>query len=423
MSIKTMPPVAQAPGKTLDHGLARQPILGQDEKVIGYELLFHAGPLDTDFRADKDRGTGNTIDTLNVVGLDAICDGRLAFINCSHQMLLNEYFLLLPSDRVVVEIQETVPADEAVIAACQGLKDRGYKIALDNFAADDPRNALVPLADFIKVDIRRFTPAQHKSITAQPAVSHCRKIAQRVDTREQHVFAVKAGFNLFQGYFFHQPERMRARHIPATQSNNLRLLQAISAPEVDLEVVENLIKHDASVCYRLLRYLNSPVMGIASPVHSVRHAMNMLGERELVRWIRMATTLIMGEDKCSDLVLSSLVRARFCELLAPKLGPTRSDLFLMGMLSLMDAILEIPMGVVVEGLAVDADTKAELLSARTGNETPLSPVYRLMVAREAGNWEQVAAETKKFNKLSIASVNRAYNEAMAWAREMTAGKV
>ncbi|HEY1678928.1 MAG TPA: HDOD domain-containing protein [Candidatus Sulfotelmatobacter sp.] len=411
---------AQAPAKTHDHCLARQPILSKEEKVIGYELLFRENPNDNRFTADGEQATGNTIDTLNIVGLEALCDGRLAFINCTEQMLLQEYFLLLPPDKVVVEIQETVPVNDGVLAACRELKHRGFSIALDNISLKDQREALAPFADFVKADIRRHTAPENAAITAQYAGPHCQMIAQRVETREQVIIAGKAGFTLFQGYFFHQPERMRARHIPAAQSNNLRLLQAISAAEVDLNVVEDLIKHDASLCYRLLRYLNSPVMGISSAVHSVRHAMRMLGERELVRWIRMATTLVMGQDKCSDLVLSSLVRARFCELLMPKIQ-TKSDLFLMGMLSLMDAILEIPMGVLTDGLAVDDDTKAELLGAKTGNETPLGPVYKLMVAREAGDWELVTTLAKKLN-LSLPFVNRSYNEAMAWAREMTAVK-
>ena len=211
---------------------------------------------------------------------------------------------------------------------------------------------------------------------------------------------------------------MRARHIPASQASYLRLLQAISAPELDLLALEDLIKHDASLCYRLLRYLNSPVLGVPSQVNSIRHGMSLLGERELVRWIRMATTLVMGQEKCSDLVLSSLVRARFCELLAPKLEYKGSDLFLLGMLSLMDAILEVPMGIVVEGLAFDAETKAELLGAKTGSETPLTPIFNLMVARELGEWETVTILARKLN-LSLPFVNRAYNEAMAWARQMT----
>ena len=411
---------APAPFTTHDHCLARQPILNKEEKVIGYELLFRESRDDNQFTADGEKATGNTIDTLNIVGLDTICDGRLAFINCTEQMLLQEYFLLLPPEKVVVEIQETVPVNDGVLAACRELKHRGFKIALDNIRLNDPREPLAPFADFVKADIRQHTPSENAAITTHYAGPHCRMIAQRVETREQLIIAGKTGFTLFQGYFFHQPERMKARHIPAAQSNNLRLLQAISAAEVDLDVVEDLIKHDASLCYRLLRYLNSPVMGISSPVHSVRHAMRMLGERELVRWIRMATTLVMGQDKCSDLVLSSLVRARFCELLTPKIQ-TKSDLFLMGMLSLMDAILEIPMGVVIEGLAVDDDTKAELLGAKTGSETPLGPVYKLMLARESGDWEQVTTAAKTLN-LSLPFVNRSYNEAMGWAREMTAVK-
>ncbi len=410
----------QAPASTPSPCLAWQPILTKDERVEGYELLFRENAEDNRFEADFENATSSIIDTLNVMGLDAICDGRLGFINCTQQMLLKEFFLLLPPDKIVIEIQQNVPADDSVIGACQRLKHKSYSLALDNFGPQDPREALVPYVDFLKVDIRRFTSAQSGALCAQYAGKPIRLIAQKVESRLQMLTADKDGFTLFQGYFFRRPERMRARHIPANQASYLRLLQAISAPEVDLAAVENLIKHDASLCYRLLRYLNSPLLGVSSPVHSIRHGMNLLGERELVRWIRMATTLAMGQDKCSDLVLSSMVRAHFCELLAPRLDNGTADLFLMGMLSLMDAILEIPMGVVVEGLALDAKVKEQLLQAKIGHESPLTPVYQLMLAREAGDWEDVTGLAKKLN-LSLPFVNRAYTEAVAWAREMTAG--
>ena len=244
-------------------------------------------------------------------------------------------------------------------------------------------------------------------------------VAQRVETRVQMLEASAHGYRLFQGYFFRHPERMRARHSPASQTTHLRLLQVTSAAEVDLDAVEDLIKHDASLCYRLLRYLNSPLVGIPSPVRSVRHGMALLGERELVRGLRMATALVMGQEKCSDLVLASLVRARFCELVSPKIDHGESDLFLIGMLSLMDAILEVPMGLVVEGLAFDPAIKDALLGAKKGSETPLTPLYRLMLAREEGDWEEVTVQARKLN-LSLALVNRAYNQSMVWAREVTA---
>lgn len=384
---------------------------------MGYELLFRENPEDNRFSSDTESATSTTIDALNVMGLDVVCDGKLAFINCTQQMLLKEYFLLLPPGKVVLEIQESVAVDESVIAACRQLKQRGYSIALDNLVPEDRRAALIPLADYAKVDIRKVPEAQNLVASNIALGEKCQMLAEKVETRVQFISAARDGFTLFQGYFFRHPERMRARHIPANKASSLGLLQAISAPQLDLATVEDLIKHDASLCYRLLRYLNSPLLGIASPVQSVRHAMSLLGEHELVRWIRMAVTLAMGQGKCSDLLLASLVRARFCELIAVKVPNCKADVFLMGMLSLMDAILEMPMGIVVEGLALDADIKAELLGAKTRSKISGSPIYQLMMARESGDWETVAALARKLN-LSLPFVNRAYNDAMTWAHQM-----
>ena len=411
------PSAKAAPAEKPASCLARQPILNKDERVLGYELLFRESVEEERFSSNFDGGTRSIIDTLNIMGLDVVCDGRRAFINCTHDMLLKEFFLLLPAEQTVVEIQETVPVDEAVIAACQQLKVEGYHIALDNFALGDAREKLVTHSDYLKIDVRRV-PQEHCTAIAAKHGNKCTLIAQKVETRVQFVNALKDGFSPFQGYFFHHPERMRARHIPANQASQLRLLQAVSAPEVDLDAVEGMIKQDASWCYRLLRYLNSPMLGISSTVHSVRHGITLLGERELVRWIRMATTLIMGQEKCSDLVLGSLVRARFCELIAPKVSHGSCDLFLIGMFSLMDAILEVPMGVVIEGLAFDDETKTELLGMKTGKTTTLSPIYDLVVARESGEWDVVAKVAKKLN-LSLPFVNRSFNEALTWAHQMT----
>jgi c-di-GMP-related signal transduction protein len=398
--------------------LARQPILTKDEKVVGYELLSRESPEEHRFTSNPESATSHVIDTLNVLGLDVVCDGHAAFINCTRQMLVNESLFLLPADKVVVEIQPDAAPDEAVLQASQHLKKAGYRIALDNFVPNDLRQALLPYSDFVKVDIRWLTPEQRSGVAARRADKRFAMLAHKVETRQQFLTAVGEGFTLFQGYFFHHPEQMRARHIPVNQASHLKLLKAVSQPGVDLAAVEDLIKHDASLCYRLLRYLNSPLLGISSPVQSIRHAMTLLGERELIRWIRMATTLLMGQEKCSDLILSSLVRARFCELIGPKLGQFKLDLFLIGMLSLMDAILDVPMGVVVEGLGFDPATKEDLLGAKIGKDTALFPLYHLMVAREGGDWEEVTAQAKRLN-LSLPFVNRAYHEAMQWGHQMT----
>lgn len=401
-----------------DPCIARQPILTADESVVGYELFFREGREQRRFNSDADSATSATIDTLNLVGLSVLCDGRLAFINCTHQTLLTDYFALLPPDDVVIEIPETVPADEDVQQACQRLKQRGYSIALDHFVPDDPREELLHYADFIKVDITKVLPVHCASLVHRHGSGSCRMLAHKVETRQHFLMAQKAGFTRFQGYFFRHPESLRVRQISANQATYLRLLSAVSKPGVDFAEIEALIKHEPALCYRLLRYLNSPLIGLSSPVASVRNALNLLGEKELVKWIRMATTLSMGQGKSSDLVLSSLVRARFCELIAPRVEHGNSDLFLMGMLSLIDAILAVPIGVVIEELCLDPQIKAQLLCAKMGKKTILSPIYDLMLAREAGDWELVTTLGKQLN-LSLSFVAETSNAAMRWAHDVT----
>lgn len=394
--------------------VARQPILGVDEKVFGYELLFRDG-IEEYFRAtDSDAASRSTLDTSILMGVDVLCDGRLAFINCTREILLKDYITLLPPTQAVVEVLESVPVDELVIAACQRMRAAGYLVALDDFETDDARTPLAQVADIIKVDLRSTSMEDAAALVTRFRTVKCRLLAEKVETREEFLAAKQAGFAYFQGYFFRKPELMHAREIPANRINYLRLLQAITRAEPDPKEIEDVIKGEASLVYRLLRYLNSPVFGFTREIRSVRHALAMLGEREVCRWIRLAATLVAAQNKPSDLVLSALVRGRFCELLGPKLTYGGSDLFLVGLLSLMDAILEIPMGVVLEGISVDKETKAVLL----GQESELSLVYRLMLAQEAADWDKVTRLSAQM-QIQEAFVAECRWEAMEWARQMT----
>jgi c-di-GMP-related signal transduction protein len=298
--------------------VARQPILTTDEKVFGYELLFRDGIEDFFRSTDSDAASRSTLNTSMLLGLDVLCDGRRAFVNCTRDILLKDYVTLLPTGQTVVEILETVPADELVVAACRRLKEAGYMIALDDFALNDPREALTDLADIIKVDLRATATADAAAMVKRYGPWRCRLLAEKVETREEFVASKQAGFVYFQGYFFRRPEILTAHEIPANRLNYLRMLAAVSQPELDVRAIENLVKGEASLCYRLLRYLNSAAFGFASEIHSVRHALSILGEKEVRRWIRLVASLGAGQDKSSDLVLAALVRARFCELLSPK---------------------------------------------------------------------------------------------------------
>ena len=396
--------------------VARQPILSLDEKVYGYELLFRDGVEDYFRNPDAEAASRGTLDTSLLMGIDVLCDGRRAFINCTRDTLLKDYITLLSPQQAAVEVLESVPVDDLVVAACQRLKEAGYVIALDDFAVDDPREPLTAMADIIKVDVRTTSVEDCAAMVKRYAPKHCRMLAEKVETQEEFLTAKKAGFSYFQGYFFRRPELMQAREIPASRVNYLRLLQALSRPELEPRELEDAIKGEASLCYRLLRYLNSAAFGFRTEIKSIRHALAILGEREVRRWLRLVATLSAGQNKPSDLVLSALVRARFCELLAPQVKHGESDLFLVGLLSMMDAILELPMGIVLEGISVDSETKTVLL----GQASLLSPVYQLMLAQEAGDWKGVANANAQL-RLPESLIADCHWKAMQWAREVTGG--
>ena len=396
--------------------VARQPILTADEKVFGYELLFRNGVEDFFQHTDPDAASRSTLNTSLLLGLDVLCDGHRAFVNCTRDILLKDYITLLPSEQAVVEILETVPPDDLVVAACHRLKAAGYTIALDDFAVNDPREALTDFADIIKVDIRDTSPADAAAMVKRYGPWRCRMLAEKVETREEFLAAKKAGFVYFQGYFFRRPEILTTQEIPANQLNYMRMLTAVSQTDLDVREIENLVKGEASLCYRLLRYLNSAAFGFANEIHSVRHALSILGEREVRRWIRLVATLGAGQGKTSELVLSAMVRARFCELLSPKIPHGDSDLFLMGLLSLMDAILEIPISQVLDQLPIDQETKSVLL----GGASRLRPFYQLMLAQESGEWKTAGELTTQLH-LTENEVAECYWQAMQWAREVSTG--
>jgi len=396
--------------------VARQPILTADEKVFGYELLFRDGIEDFFSHTDADVASRSTLNTAMLLGLDVLCDGHRAFINCTRDILLKDYITLLPSEQAVVEILETVPADDLVVAACHRLKAAGYTVALDDFGVNDPREPLTDIADIIKVDIRETSPADAAAMVKRYGPWRCRMLAEKVETREEFVAAKKAGFLYFQGYFFRRPETLTAHEIPANRINYLRMLTEVSKPELNVREIENVVKGEASLCYRLLRYLNSAAFGFANEIHSVRHALAILGEREVRRWIRLVATLGAGQGKSSELVLAALVRARFCELLSPRIPHGDSDLFLLGLLSLMDVILEIPMSQVLDNVPIDQETKSVLL----GGASRLRPFYQLMLAQESGEWK-TATELANQLHLDDIVVADCYWQAMEWARKVNAG--
>lgn len=382
--------------------------------MFGYELLFRSGVEDY-FNSDPESAARSTLDSSLLFGINTLCDNRRAFVNCTREVLFKDLITLLPPHQTVAEILETVEPEDRVIAACKRLKAAGYLIALDDFAPNDPRLPLCEFADILKVDVRATRPEERAGLMRRFGSPTCKMLAEKLETPHEFHQARDMGFVYFQGYFFCRPEIVIGRELPASRLHYIRLLEMVSHRDIDLRELERVLKQEPSLSYRLLRYLNSPLFGFALEIKSIRHAMAVLGEREMRRWIRLVVTVGAAEQKCSELVLMGLTRARFCERFSSQLQ-SDTDFFLLGLLSIMDAILEVAMDVLLEQLPVDRETKATLL----GQKSSLRPLYQLMLAQESGEWSK-SSELARELKVPDEEVAAAWWQALQWAQKATSG--
>jgi EAL and modified HD-GYP domain-containing signal transduction protein len=244
-------------------------------------------------------------------------------------------------------------------------------------------------------------------------------LAEKVETYADFHRARGYGYTLFQGYFFSRPEILTRHDVPAYKLNYLRVLQAANRRELDPDEIAHLIKGEASLSYRLLRYLNSPAFSLVADVRSIPHALMMLGERGIRRWISLVAIACMGEDKPQELLLLPLVRARFCELLAPLAGQeaAASDFFLMGLLSAIDAILDMKMEDVLEEIPI----RAEIREALLGNQNAFRDIFDVVLHYEKAAWQDFEKAAKRISVLPE-SVSELYVQSLEWAASVLSGE-
>ena len=395
--------------------LARQPILNRARELFAYELLFRSSLQNSCDGLNLELASTSVLDTSFLIGFDKITAGHPMFINCPRDFLLRDYISLFPPKSVVVEILETVKPDQEVIDACRRLKQAGYSIALDDFVDSPDWAPLVALADIIKVDFRLTDHSEQQALVSRYAGKKIRMLAEKVETQEEFAAAMYMGYSLFQGYFFCRPEMMQHRTLPSFKLAYLELLRAATAPEFDVRDLALKIKHEPSLTFRLLRYLNSAAFGLRSEIHSVAHALSMLGDRELRKWIAVVSVGVLADGKPDELMTIPLIRGRFCELLAPLAGMSghASDLFLMGLLSVMDAILDKPLDSILAELPVRGEIKEALLAQR-GSHWQL---LEIAMAHERADWEKVSALVSETG-MNEENVSSLYVSAVDWSTDL-----
>jgi EAL and modified HD-GYP domain-containing signal transduction protein len=397
--------------------VGRQSILDRDQRLFGYELLFRSSQRENYFvHADGDQATCRTMNAaLNVLGLNSLTGDHVGFVNITRQILLRELYTLLPADRIVIELLEDVEPDGQVIKACRKLKDHGYFLALDDFIFKPSYEPLLELADFVKIQFMGVSSAERSSITERLSRCNVKLLAEKVESHEDFEEGLRLGYSYFQGYFFCRPEVMSGREIPAYKQTYVRFLQQLNRPTIDFDQLEQIVRQDVSLSIKLLRYLNSAGMGLRVKIDSIRQALALLGEGPLKRWGSLIALTHLGDDKPAELVTLCLIRARFCELLAPLTGliGRELDLFLLGLLSVADALVDSPMSDVLAHMPLASDVKAALL----GNKTMLSTVIALTQACERCNHNIIQMMSTKLN-IKPDHATSLYCESTVWADQI-----
>lgn len=401
------------------HYLARQPIFNRSTRVYAYELLFRSGLENFFHQTDGDLASSRVIaDSFLLFGIENVTGGKPAFINFTRELLVRDLATLLPPKAAVIEILENVEPDQEIIKACLKLKQHGYTIALDDFVFDTKYEPLMKLADIIKIDLLISPFEDVKYIVKHYGKLGFKLLAEKVENQEQFREAREIGFSYFQGYFFSRPIIMAHQDVPGVKSSYLSIMDAVNQPDLDYDRIDSTIRNEVSISYKLLKYINSAGFGLRQKIHSIKQAITMLGEQDIRKWINLVVLADMAGEKPDELLVCSLIRARFCEGLADRigLGQRSSELFLMGLLSMIDAILDMPLEQALAQLPIPDEVKSSLL----GETTLLRPVLDLVKSIELAKWNEMVNAQRMYH-LKQDDIARIYLESIQWTNRIYAG--
>lgn len=389
--------------------VARQPILDRRGLLFGYELLFREG-VDNYFNSvDGDQATGRLISSsFFAMGIEQITGGKKALINFTANLLKNDIATLLPQDSVIIEILETVNPDAEIIEACINLKKAGYLLALDDFVLTPAVIPLLQYTDIIKIDFQA-TSSAHRKILIERLGGKIKFLAEKVETYEEYQEAFNLGYQYFQGYYFSKPVIIEGKDMPLCKMNSLRLLKEVYRKKFDIEYLEQIIKTDISLSYKLFKFINSSFFGFKSKISSIRQALSLLGPEELKKWVSLMTIGNINEGKPQELVVQAYLRATFAEAIALEMGMgvKSSEAFLLGLFSLIDAILDQPLKEICRELPLNDD----IIQALQGSHNIFHNILDLIVCYEKGNWSKLSAIATKLN-LTQMQIPQLYAESL-----------
>jgi len=403
--------------------LARQPILGRDQKLVAFELLFRAAPEHEDAQlTDYAAATATVISHASQLGMEQVVGEQLAFVNVDEVVLMSDFVRFLPPDRVILEILETVLPTDAILARVRELKELGFKFALDDVIGHSEQvSKLIDLVDVIKIDLKGVSIEELTQLATSLRGSRQKLLAEKVETVEEFRLCLELGFEYFQGYYFARPAILSGKKITPSELVVLRLLELIGS-NADNAAIEAAVKRDALLSLNLLRLVNSRAAGPDRHIESVSQAVAQLGRSQLQRWLQILlySTPDGRVELNSPLLQMATTRGRLLELMSQALRPgdtaSAETAFTVGMMSLMDALLAIPMAAILDRVDVSQEVKAALLD-RAGDHGAMLSVAEELEGKQCGR--SLARALDKLG-LSVKQIREIELAAFDWVRGLGA---
>jgi len=399
--------------------LGRQPILDRHQNIVAYELLFRAGHTAGADVQDDMHATAHVITrAFTELGISTVLGKHKGFINVHGELLLSDMLELLPKDKVVIELLETIQVTPQIVERCRQLKAMGFTLALDDYTSEDPQfEILFDLVDVIKLDYplvnKRLLPDIVRYLKRWPV----RLLAEKIDDHAQAVLCQNLGFDLFQGYYFAKPIVITGKRADPSKLALLRLLGLVLG-DADSKEIEQVFKHDPSLSYKLLQLVNSVALGLPQKIDTLRHAIVILGQRQLQRWLQLLMFVPNSGQADNPLLQLAATRGKLMELLAQVQAPGdqhyQDRAFISGLLSLLDTLLGIPLAEIAEQINLTPDVRQALLE----RQGMLGELLELTEKIELSDFDAVG-ELLETSGLKVNDLLQAQLAAMNWANDLT----
>jgi len=396
--------------------VARQPILNIAQEVVAYELLFRDGDTNKFPNVSPDLATSSLLTNNHLtMGVEQVTQDKKAFINFHADTLIRNFPTFLDPENMVIEVLEDVPISDSLLNACKQLKEKGYTLALDDHNFDPKWDAFLPYVDIIKVDVQALSIIDINKYVSRIACHGKTLLAEKVETVQQFEQLKLLGFTLFQGYFFAKPEMVKQRRIATAKQNILELIHQSSLQALNFDHLSEIFSGDPGLTYKLLRFINSPTYGRSQEITSLKHALVYIGELELKKFIALLALSDLCKDRQSEMMRLSLSRAKFCELISQAAGDSENPpkAFLVGILSLVDGILDCSIESVVDVLPIDKEIKVALI----GGQSYLTSYLEMARHIETGYWLHCNNIAQQFS-ISENDYLNAHKKSLVWADDM-----